>query len=192
MLWLSEESTTDFVVEFFRGLKSTEPFKNLILVSELDINGNYGQAFLDKIKAVKPAVVLFDNITTSEFYECKVDQQSRNVKWFKKLAIDHNFAFVCFAHTVKKFGSATSELISENDIQGTSAPSKLAEFIFIMQSVYIGSSINSVLRICKNRGQIPENKIFTLNFDPKYRMYNESIPITFDRLRELFKDRNKV
>jgi replicative DNA helicase len=194
LVFLSEENETDFKTEFSRSGYNNKKLMNVNIVSEVNFDKNRGiLAYLEFLIAeTKPSIVVFDNITTSDLYECGVQEQSNRTRQLKKLAIKYGIVLILVAHTGKQITSTTPRLISEQDIQGSSAPTKLSEFIFVMQSFKVDERITTTLSILKARGQEPKHRLFELPYARQARMYAGSNPMNFKSLKEIFKTRDTL
>ena len=72
MLWLSEDSLSDIKIEFADTLIRPESLQSIKCLSELDISSEgrkMGHKYVfDYIRRFHPRILIFDNITTSKFY----------------------------------------------------------------------------------------------------------------------------
>lgn len=195
LLWLSEESLKNFktsisVCDFQKNQE------RLVIFSELDFIANAGpkakikEYIYNVIKKINIDVVIFDNITTSQIY--KFDTEEETVSEIKSIALQKEIPFIIMAHTKGDVGRSYGKLIDVNDIRSSKHIVNKAEFIYIIQSFYIGNSINTTIRIDKHRGQSADEKFYSLYFNTREEIYSDVKAIDFEKFKEIFKGANKL
>jgi energy-coupling factor transporter ATP-binding protein EcfA2 len=106
LVWLSEESTDDFIMALTKAEISEEILENIKIISENPNPGPkelviYQMRMEELITQYNPDVVFFDNITTCERYSelNPFGGQSGFVSWLKGLTFKRKFALFVVAHT---------------------------------------------------------------------------------------------
>ena len=197
-VYLSEESVIDFKSKVL--LLDDDVFVDyatrVFCVSEQDevdnFNFNTFQQMLDAfVNTESCELVIFDNITSSKFYEGKKpDAQSLFVRGFKKATALYEVATVLVAHTRKDV--AHDKLFSGDDIRGSNALTIITEFMYIAQMVHIGNMKKQVLRVEKHRPCNVKNTFFFLEYSQDEMIYNKDLPVEFDQFKSVFGMRNKL
>lgn len=197
MVALSEETSEDFMVDFNRiPFKSDEPDRVLVL-SEQDENfksfREYGKHIEFQIEEAGIDLLVVDNLTTSEFYsEKKPDQQMVISKFWKSLAQRMDIPVILIAHTSAEVTENYKSLIVPEHIRGSKNVINLAEFVYVLQPINMGSSRSLYLRVCKDRGQDVKDKIYRACYHESKRVYGKIEVQTFHDFSEAFKQRNKL
>jgi ABC-type iron transport system FetAB ATPase subunit len=192
-VWLSEESTDDYKAQIAYGIPSHPRLEKAYILSELEVKQNKKLAFIEWIKFYLPDVVIFDNVTTSYFYNDKTaKEQGEFILLLKELAIEHNFALVIIAHTDAKATDTMGRLINLNDIRGSKNLPNLVEFAYILQRFEIGTSYFSTIRVEKSRSQELVHKLYQLHYEPRLRSFRGDTAIEFASFKEMYGKRNKL
>jgi KaiC/GvpD/RAD55 family RecA-like ATPase len=194
LVWLSEESVSDYKTELSFGLPSHDILNSITFFSENDnqMSGEgYVLALKEYIEENKPDVLIIDNITTSSIYEDKgVREQGRMASAIKALIKKYDIACILIAHTGAEVSDNSNRLINENDIRGSKKIVNLSEFLYILQRFQIGSTYYPTLRIRKHRGQQIRDNLFFLRYDQDLRSFTQDLVIDFKTFKEKFKIRN--
>lgn len=192
MVWLSEESVEDFRVEFSRSGLDHERLVSISIFSELDEQMTPTK-FQEILVNQAPAVLLYDNITTSSFYADRtIRDQNRFCQWMKKLTKTENIATVMIAHTGANVNDSMNRLIEMNDIRGSKAIVNLSEFFYILQRFQLKESFFPTITISKSRGQDVVNRIYKLDYDKHFRSYTGDVAIDFEKFKKMFNERNRL
>jgi len=196
-IWLSEESRMDFLTEFART-GYTRRTENLFIFSEQDYPKFESVKDLlmkieDFIQTQELDILFFDNITTSKCYlDLKVKQQSDVSVFFKGLAQRRDIPLVIVAHTGAKVTENYEGIIEGNDIRGSKTLLNIANFFYILQSVYCGQMRHNTLRIVKHRGQDVEAKLYSMGYFKRGRIFASDNPMSFKEFKEIYKERNRL
>ena len=205
LVWLSEETENDFLIEFTMGLKGYSKEDCKVLLSKLlihsemnfskifkrdDIKTKY-EYFKEAILNEKTDLVFFDNLTTSEFYmDRSIEDQSYFIRDLKEVVAEACKPLVMVAHTGADITENSHRLISMNDIRGCKSVINIVQHCYILQRFQLNDHYYPTLRITKHRGQSVENKMFYLFFDKEKNLYIKDKCINFLELRDNFKKRN--
>ena len=205
LIWLSEETEEDFLIEFSMALKNFSSddaktlFKKLIIHSEMNFSAIFKTEtvktkwlyFKDILNQERISIVFFDNLTTSEFYmDQNIETQSFFVKQLKEATSESKKPVVMVAHTGAEVTENSHRLIAMNDIRGCKSVINIVQFCYILQRFQINDFYYPTLRICKHRGQTVENKMFWLHFNKDSNLYIEDKLINFLEMKDNFKRRN--
>ena len=193
LLVLSEETKDDFLAEFSNGVPDDDVLGNIRILSEQD----WSNADIEEIqKNIKDHInhfcidmVFFDNITTSKLYNDRsVKEQSQVSTWLKNLT-KHTSLFL-IAHSLGN--DFNNRLLDENDIRGSKTITNLTEFLYILQPFYVGERIYQFINIIKHRGQEIKNRFYQLNYNNRYKIFENADPVDFEEIARIFRLRNKL
>ena len=194
---LSEESKLDFLTELNFCGAITPLLKRLLVFSEQDNPGeiktqrDWFKHTKTMVEAGEIDILFFDNLTTSITYEAMtVKEQSNMAIALKRFASAMGIPVVIFAHTSAEISETYGRIINMNNIRGCKTIVNLSQFFYIMQSFYTNDARYNTLKITKHRGQEVKDNLFQLIYEPKARVFKESIRLKFDSLKEIFKERN--
>ncbi len=193
-LWLSEESLDAYKQQLAVSMTETEDLKRTEAFSELDLSKEDDpEVFFSWARAVKPELLIFDNVTTSMFYADQTPKHQLGfVSKIKKLAQEINSAIVLIAHTDSKTKDGGGRLIQVEDIRGSRSVSNLVEFAFVMQKIEIGNIIYNMVNISKYRSQSPEERLFQLKYSKEKRAFIGDVPVDFKKFKEIYNARNQL
>ena len=205
LVWLSEETENDFLIEFSMALRGFEQkdaeiiFKKLIVHSELSFSKHFKnepikrkfEYFKDAVSRDDVDIIFYDNITTSCFYmDQKIDVQSFFIKEVKEIVGDINKPLIFVAHTGAEVTENSHRLINMNDIRGCKSIVNVVQYCYILQRFHIGEFYFPTLRITKHRGQSVENKMYYITFDKEKNLYVQDRHLEFEEMKDNFKRRN--
>jgi len=196
-VWLSEETIMDFKTEMSHT-KSLDNMNHLHLFSEMDVPTfkdvkslmNQINNFIEECKL---DILFFDNVTTSFCYaDRKVEQQSLVAQKFKNIASKYQVPVVLISHTRKGVSDNYDKQIDMSDIFGSSKLPRIANFFYIMQSYFTDEGRVNIINIAKHRGYPLNNKYFELVYYPKGRVFSIDRKIDFNRMKEIYKSRQRL
>jgi len=205
LIWLSEETENDFLIEFSMALKTFSKddakvlFRKLLIHSEMNFpelikferRGVKWAYFQEMVNDKRIDLIFFDNLTTSEFYmDQKIDVQSLFVKELKEEASKCKKPFIMVAHTGADVTENSHRLISMNDIRGCKSIINIVQYCYILQRFQLNDFYYPTLRITKHRGQSVESKMFHLDFNKEMNLYIKDRAIDFVEMKDNFKQRN--
>ena len=82
--------------------------------------------------------------------------------------------------------------LTETDIRGGKTITNIAEFLYILQPITIGSMLRQFIHIRKHRGQNVDDKFFGLNYNKHIKAIESDFVAPFEKIKESFKLRNKL
>jgi len=198
-LILSEESKLDFLTEFDRSGKLEPLLDRLFIASEEDYKEKFNtpKNWFNQAKFLCVEndidILFFDNLTTADIYEAQTIAQQKQVSsGLKRMASALDIPVIVVAHTAGNVTENYDKLINMNDIRYSKNIVNLAQFFYIMQTFYQGAHQFTTLRIVKHRGQDVQYKFFQLIYSEEMRMFRDCQIIDFEKIKELFKKRNKL
>lgn len=192
-VWLSEETIQDYRTMMALGLPSCDRLLNTNAYSEQDNTATSELHFFEWIEMISPDVFIFDNITTSKFYDGKrPEAQASFASRLKGIIKKLNCAAVIMAHSDSQQTMQKGGLLDVNHIRGSKAIVNLAEFIFLLQTIETPNKRYATLRIAKSRSQEVIHSIYLLNYDSRTRSYTSDTPISFDKFKEFYNERNRL
>tara|TARA_Y100001937_G_scaffold13127_1_gene17141 strand:+ start:6908 stop:7756 length:849 start_codon:yes stop_codon:yes gene_type:complete len=204
LLFLSEESTDDFLKEFAEtGLRDEKMLQRLHVISALDGKNISLYELKFMIKEIEPDLFFFDNLTTSDLYaDCTPKEQTRLCNELKNLAKEIMIPFFLIVHTGKEIMDNMTRLIEMNDVRGSKSIVNIAEFFYIAQSFHTSeiqrysrkevSRIDPTICIKKHRGENVTERLFYMNYCHKKRIYVSDKELEFSAFKEMFKNRNRL
>lgn len=195
-IYLSEETLTDFYVEFSTNELDDYTKQKLSVISEQDEPVKTGREFFKKLESLveqKCRVIFIDNITTSRLYEnSKPNQQGDIIDYLKRFATKHNVALVVVAHTAKGSISSNNRLIDIEDVRGSGALPNAAPIAWTIQRVDYCNLRATVVRVAKNRGYTVKHQWFLAVYHAKNKVFCTFKPVEFEKIKDIFKQRDKI
>lgn len=195
---LSEETAEQFLTEFNVTGKLTHYTKNIYFLPELDRPDiKTPQMWLSEVEKMvtenKIDILFYDNLTTSKLYtNMAVNEQGRYFLAMKALIKRLNVPFVCIGHTGTGINENFTGLIDGDHLRGNKTPLNVSEFFYVIQTVFVGETRHTVIRITKHRAQNPTHKFFKAFYYMNARMFGKFEPLDFEVFKEIFKGRNKL
>lgn len=193
LLWLTEETRDEFITEFASTVPEHEVLSNLRIVSEM--NTSYD---LEEIKnTIEQSIdlheidlLIIDNITTSKFYLDKTTrEQSEVASWYKWLST--KTATLLIAHS--NGNEFNNRLLDENDIRGSKTITNIAQFLYVIQPIRIGSKLVQYVNIIKHRGiNLRKGRFFKLHYEPELKAFDYDEVVNFEDVKEMFQLRNQL
>lgn len=192
-LWLSEEEVQDYRAQVAYGMPSHDRLLNTSAFSELCAENVSELRFFEWLEFNKPDVLIFDNITTSKFYnDRQVSEQGKFANKLKQATKRLNMATIVIAHTDAKATDSMGRLITINDIRGSKTISNLAEFAYILQRFELEKNFFPTIRTVKHRSQELIHNLYMLIYDNRLRSFSGDKAIEFKQFKEVFNARNKL
>jgi KaiC/GvpD/RAD55 family RecA-like ATPase len=207
--YMTEESTEDLQTQYaYRQNVSQKDFNFLKTKEERSIlipREDY-MAWIEElrqwVKANSLKVLFFDNITTSEFYDGRIDESNKIVNALMDLAKELQFALFLVAHTGKRV--IHSKIYTTDDMRGHAAPGLKAHYFYVFHRVrveypsdlYIENKDRvferSFIVVQKSRNHPVElGKVYRLEYDPCSYEYSKDEAEDYDLLVDLLKDKRK-
>lgn len=192
-IWLSEEDVKDYKAQLAQGLPSHDRLLNSHAKSELDYQFKNEMELFEWLEMIKPDVFIFDNVTTSCFYnDRQVKEQGEFVTKLKNITKKLNMATVLIAHTDAKVTDSMGRLININDVRGSKTIANISEFAYILQRFEINESFFPTIRIVKHRSQELVHNLYYLDYDKRLRLFKGDKHLEFNKFKEAFNARNKL
>jgi len=192
---LSEETCREYKAQLVFGLESLEPLKRGALLSEEDNQNEDFDYFLEQSSILAPDLLIYDNLTTSRFYEgASIKEQKEMFTKIKTFTKKNNCATVVVAHTRADVNDGMDRLINMNDIRGSKSIPNMAEFFYILQRFKDGDTDHfyPTIRTVKHRGQELLESMYLLNYDKRFRAYMSDKPLNWAQLVEYHKKRQRL
>jgi KaiC/GvpD/RAD55 family RecA-like ATPase len=197
VLWYAtEESLSDWKLKFnFSRLPIT---RNVSFVSEDDVShlstDEWFLFFEMQIKDLGEGVVIFDNITTSRFYNDKqYGEQSAFVVRLKALLKKYPVSILIIAHFN---GDAKLPMFSSKDVRGSKTLPNIAEYWYNLHRLRIDNSEStievSLLHVEKARSHSTSDKCYQLDFDKKLGNYLQDRAISWGVAKEFIEKQVKI
>lgn len=192
-LWLSEETTVDLQSQFFKGKDFDDKYAMVDIDSEMDNFDLKASKFRFMEMLNSCDVFIYDNLTTSRFYNDKKPAEQAEMLYFiKSEVMKRNIVCILVVHADGNFNEYSASLLSINDVRGSKTIGNISEFFYTIQSLYISNKKNNFLCIKKHRGQDCDGIFYMLPYDHKTATYKRDVNVTFEEINKLFKLANKV
>lgn len=190
---LSEETCDEYKTQLVYGLPAHKTLERGVLVSEEEKPEEDFDYFLDLHRMLSPDLLVYDNLTTSRFYEgVTVKDQARIFAKIKSLTKEINCATVVIAHTSSEVNDGMDRLINLNDIRGSKSIPNMAEFLYILQRFKVKEQYIPTICTVKHRDQELINSLYFLQYEKSTRSFIKDSPLDFDRFKELHGQRQKL
>lgn len=192
-VWLSEETIAEYKTLFSAGVPSHDRLLNTNAYSEQDNQSVNEMLLFEWIEMHESDVLIFDNITTSKFYEGKrPDDQARFSAKLKNAIKKTNCAGIIIAHADSQQTMQKGGMLDLNNIRGAKTIVNLTEFAYLVQTFKTENALYSTLRIAKSRSQEVIHDCYLLNYDPRTKSYTSDTAIPFKKFKEVYEMRNKL
>lgn len=192
--WLSEETCTQYKTQLVHGLEPDKRLENCVLISEIDEMDKGAKHFFDNIEMLSPDVLIYDNLTTSRFYEGV--RPAEQVKYFskiKEMTSRLNCATIIVAHTAANVNDNQDRLIEPNDIRGNKTVVNMAEFFYVMQRFQDDTgNFFPTITVKKHRGQELVHSMYLLQYEKRLRAFLGDHALEFTKFKEFYKNRRKL
>jgi len=200
-IWLSEETTQEFKMEFSRT-QYEDRTDNFHVASELNpairervkTPKGFLNVICQYIEKLNLKLLFIDNITTSYAYVNGrgIENQNEIANGLKDIASKYSIPIVVIAHTNAEISDNFNGIISSNHIRGSKLITLIAEFLYILQRVIINEKIIPLIRVEKHRGQEVKSNLHELGYIASRRIFGCDMPVNFNEFRDMFRDRNKL
>jgi hypothetical protein len=191
--WFSEESVKEYIMLLSQGLPSSERLLRTEAFSEQDNPQVKEKDFFEWLNVVKPHVLIFDNITTSKFYEGKgYEAQAAFAAKLKTAIKAINCACLVVAHSDSQQTSQKGGMLDINNIRGAKTICNLCEFAYLVQGIATEKDKYTVIRVAKSRSQNIVHDTYLLQYNPHTFSYMTDTAIPFKRFKELYDQRNRL
>lgn len=192
-VWLSEETIQEYRSMFSAGVPSDEKLLCTNAQSEQDKQDINEMYFFEWIDMLRPDVLIYDNITTSKFYEGHTPKdQARFASKLKHALKKNNCVGVIMAHADSQQSNQKGGLLDMNNIRGAKTIVNLTEFAYMFQTFKADKRVHSILRIAKSRSQEIVHDTYLLNYNPLTKSYPTDTAIPFSQFKEAYEKRNKL
>lgn len=193
VLHLSEESCLEYKGQLIHSVPSHEQLDRGALISEEEHPDEDFDYFLERHRVLAPDLLIYDNMTTSRFYEgTSVKAQAKIFSKIKALTKELNCATLIVAHTKADISDGMDRFINMNDIRGSKAIPNMAEFFYILQRFKVEDDFFPTLRILKSRSQQLIHSMYYLQYEKSTRSYVKDSAISFDQFKEAYTKRQRL
>jgi energy-coupling factor transporter ATP-binding protein EcfA2 len=190
---LSEETTDEYKGQLVFGMPPADTLMRGALIAEEEHTGEDFDYFLDQHRAISPDLLVYDNLTTSRFYEgATPKEQAAIFTKIKNLTKELNCATVIVAHTSADIHDGIERFINQTDIRGSKNVPNMAEFFYILQRFKEGDTFYPTIRTVKHRSQELIHDMYFLQYEKSTRSYIKDFPITFEQFKEAFSKRQRL
>lgn len=205
LLYLTEESVERLENKLFEKEENSKYLSSkLNIIHEQDVlktlNPNDYIGFClqleTKIQATNPKALIFDNLTTSLFYENKFKNIMPLLGRLREIAAKYKIPIFLITHT-KKGINENKGIIMPDDVRGSASLALTADYFYIMYRIQykskMGSSYNTAfIYVAKSRDHGNQDFIYRLDYDIAKKRYTKDTMVSFEIFKEAMKDRNKI
>lgn len=206
LLWASEENKNQIEVRFSQKFKSfTEIRSNISLITDKRIKeliGNnvkgeemvkqVGQQIRWAIKENQAEVLIFDNITTSVFYDCMIETSTLFIAMLKELAEEMNIPVFIIAHVESR---QKLSYFKADSIRGNKGLVNVADYTYcfykFVQNSGFGIAVHPIIFVEKSRHHDEAvGRHYLLVYDQG--VYTEDSEISFETVKRFYKESDRL
>lgn len=205
-LYSSEETLVEIKTELAQSTVSDSSLKHLTFLHEDEVLAYCGNdennidSFMEylrfKLARAQPDLLLVDNLTTSVFYDGKINVATKLVAFFKTYLRESDTAGLFIAHT--KDGSDDNKgYISASDVRGSKSLTNKAEFLYVYQRIKHTTADGKmrfypIITVDKSRGYDCRGRKYRLKYNPGTQCYVDDAPIDHNAFNELYASRDQL
>lgn len=197
VLWYAtEESIDDWKLKFSFFNLPIE--RNVEFIAEEQIrdmtNDEYFLFMERQIEDLGEGIIIFDNITTSTFYnDKKVDEQGKFIMRLKALIKKYPVSILLIAHFN---GNIVTPMFSSRDVRGSKTIANIAEYWYNLHRLRIDQQDShvevSLLHVEKARAHSTSDKCYQIDYDKKSQNYIEDRAVSWTVAKELIDKQVKI
>jgi hypothetical protein len=202
LVWLSEEKKAKYAKGMNKYCKDVgADIKKIKWFEESSLDHNAIPRHDDFLNTFKEVVissgadaVFIDNLTSSRLYSTNTAlwDQVKTVNMLKRLSQDLDIAIICMIHTDAKVSDNMGRLFTTEDVRGAKQIAIEASYFYALQKFTRNGTIFLTLRTLKFREHDNAAGSYLLTYDPNYSMYTGDTKIDFERINQIFKDRDAL
>lgn len=205
LVYSSEEDRSDCIHLFDKSETPKEITDNIHLLEEVNVLDKIKTSDYDSFFSIIAKNIIetgskaffFDNITTSDFYDCK--SPAEQVRFSNKLSAMVkllNVPAIIVAHSQSQIKDDQQTLIGAEDIRGSKSISNKAEYFYVYQRLKIHHDGNEIfypiIRVVKSRLGNNTHDIYRLHFSYSKKEYYEDKKISFKEFKEAYEARIRL
>lgn len=154
-------------------------------------------AISDEIKRTSAKLLIIDNLTTSAFYEGKLNAAIPIIAGLKKIAEEFKIPILIVAHTKKGINESSKPLMTSDDIRGSAQLSMMADYFYIFYRVrktaQYGQTIDAaIIYVSKARDHDNQDSVYKLEYRASQKRYYADKMVDFQIFKSLMKERDKI
>lgn len=196
-VWLSEETCKEYKIQLMHGMPASEELKRGVMISEEEYLDESLDFFIRKQELICPDIIIYDNLTTSRFYDSADTKEQNSVfRKIKTMTKKINCATIVVCHTGAEVSDSMDRLINMNDVRGSKSIINGSEFVYILQRFEISETGENrffpTIRITKHRGQELVHNMYFLQYMKELRAFVSDSAIQFEKFKEAYGLRKKL
>lgn len=150
----------------------------------------------DKLVESEAKMLLVDNITTSHFYEGKLQSTLPILAGLRKIAQELEIPIFLIAHT-RKGVSESKGLISTDDVRGSASLSNTCDYFYIFYRIRRTDSYgqpldSSFVHVAKSRDHDNQDNLYKLEYDKTRKRYFRDKLTNFQTFKSFMKERDRA
>lgn len=206
LLYLSEESTDRVELKFFEKSENASYLSSKLHVThERDIlkNINYNDykslliCIEEKIKSSEAKILVFDNLTTSQFYENRLQNANGLLAGLRDLADKYHIPVFLICHTKKGINETTKGMMLPDDVRGSSGLANTSDYFYTFYRLRITNEFGSTKESCfiyvnKCRDHETQDSIYRLEYNVYKKCYISDTAVNFKVFKDSIKERDRA
>jgi archaellum biogenesis ATPase FlaH len=206
LVYLTEESKESFELKLYEKESSPEYLSpNLHLMHEKELVRAYGdndfRSFLRDLEAAvaesKAKILIIDNLTTSAFYDNKLQATGPILSGLRSIADHYKIAIFIIVHTKKGVSETSKGLMEPDDVRGSATIANTSDYFYIFYRVGAttgsGAKIYSnFIYVNKSRFHDTQGNFYRLRYDYRTKRYISDERIGFNEFKNLMKERDRL
>jgi archaellum biogenesis ATPase FlaH len=192
---LSEETCDEYKSQLVHGMPVSDELNRGSLISEEENTKENFNHFIRHHEILMPDLLIYDNITTSRFYESTTPKnQSEMFTVIKNLTKKINCATIVVAHTKADISDGMDRMINQSDIRGSKAIPNMTEFFYILQRFKDSDTgaFCPTIRTVKHRGQELVQDMYYLQYEKSLRAFIGDKAITWNEFLAFHQKRQRL
>lgn len=151
----------------------------------------------EKIIRTEAKILIIDNITTSQFYEGKLQNVNGILSGLRQIAQELGVAVFLVCHTKKGVSEATKGLISPDDVRGSAQLAMTSDYFYtfyrIRKTMDFGQPIDSAfIYVSKSRDHDNQDNLYKLSYDAERKKYTRDTLSSFSVFKSFMKERDRA
>lgn len=197
VLWYAtEESLEDWKLKFNKlPLERNTMFLSEENIRDLDVDG-FLKYLETQIISYSPKIVIFDNITTSKFYnDQKIEVQNRVIQELKQMLKRHGIGMIVIAHYN---GNDPRSLFTSKDVRGSKTFPNISEYWYNLHRLRLdekdkidGKDV-AILHVEKARAHSNSDTAYQLFYDKNECRFLNDTRITWGAAKEILEKQIKI
>lgn len=206
LVYLTEESVESFELKIYEKENDCEYLSpHLHLMHERSLVNAYGndnyRAFLKHLESgiseSGAKLLIIDNLTTSAFYEGKIEACIPIIAGLRSIADHYQIPIFLIVHTKKGVSELSKGLMEPDDVRGSANIGNTSDYFYIFYRV--GATTGSGAKVYSNFIQVnkarfhdTQGNFYRLRYDYRSKRYISDERVGFNEFKNLMKERDRL